>query len=39
MRYRPDVKSPKYLDINIVNGDLVDHRIEIKPIKNYVIAQ
>jgi hypothetical protein len=34
MRYRPDVESPKYLDNNIVNGDLVDQRIEIKPIKN-----
>jgi hypothetical protein len=32
MRYRPDVKSPIYLDNNIVNGDSIDRRIEIKPI-------
>jgi hypothetical protein len=34
MRYLPDVKSPIYLENNIVNGDLVDHRIEIKHTKN-----
>jgi hypothetical protein len=34
MRYLPDVNSPKYLENNIVNGDLVDYRIKIKHIKN-----
>jgi len=34
MRYRPDVKSPKYLDNNIVNGYLVDHNHDFIEILN-----
>jgi len=39
MRYLPDVKSPKYLDTNIVNGNLVDQiRDFIEILRDFLLS-